>query len=90
MGVPKEGTSEEGASCCSNSPGTADHGHDLEDVAGWEVLQGHRQWRDAERKKKKYEYEKKRLKKLSREYGSEELRRMVRGVLGREETILST
>ncbi len=43
-----------------------------------------------ERKKKKYEYEKKRLKRLSREYGAAEFRQMIRGVLEREQTILTS
>jgi sulfite reductase beta subunit-like hemoprotein len=43
-----------------------------------------------ERKKKRYEYEKKRLKRLSKECGVEEFRRMIRGVLEREQTILTS
>lgn len=43
-----------------------------------------------ERKKKRYEYETKRLKRLSKEYGAEEFRRMIRGVLEREQTILTS
>ncbi|MHA1288842.1 MAG: hypothetical protein ACTSPB_15735 [Candidatus Thorarchaeota archaeon] len=62
----------------------------------WKMLKEEMSFKDIhnsemlERKKKKYVYEKKRLKKLSKEYGVIEFRRMVRDVLEREQSILTS